>query len=180
MAVERRAVYSKWYGSHALSRDKKGAKDWLNKWKPLLNSIEFNVCCLNLAIVLIMSSNVRVQTRQASRGKPKSSSRLSSSRGKGKSTPSSSGRTTRSVSSTRASSSKRRRVDGSSDGEVEAPLTRKDIPVIVKAVMDAMPGAATHQPLDDADTVERPGELDDLCCKNSLRIPFCVHARVRG
>ena len=34
------------------------------------------------------------------------------------------------------------------------PLTRKDIPVIVKAVMDAMPGASTHQPLDDVDTVE--------------------------
>ena len=115
-----------------------------------------------------MSSNVRVQTRQASKGKSKSSSRLSS-RGKGKSSPSSSGRTTRSVSSTRASSSKRRRVDGPSGGEVEAsveaPLTRKDIPAIVKAVMDAMPGAATHQPLDDVDTVERPGELDDLCCK---------------
>ena len=107
--------------------------------------------------------------RQASRGKSKSSSRLSSSRGKGKSTSSSSGRTTRSVSSTRASSSERRRVDGSSDGEVEAsvkaPLTRKDIPVIVKAVMDVMPGTAAHQPLDDVDTVERPGELDDLCCK---------------
>ena len=92
------------------------------------------------------------------KGKSRSSSRLSSSRGKGKSTPSSSGRTTRSVSSTCASSSKRRRVDGSSDGEVEvsveAPLTRKDIPVIVKAVTDAMPGAATHQPLDDVDTVE--------------------------
>ena len=111
-----------------------------------------------------MSSNVRVQTRQASRGKSKSSSRLSS-RGKRKSPPSSSGRTARSVSSTSASSSKRQRVDGSSGGEVEAPLTRKDIPAIVKAIMDAMPGTATHQPLDDMDTVKRPGELDDLCCK---------------
>ena len=116
-----------------------------------------------------MSTNVRVQTRQASRGKSKSISWLSSSRGKGKSIPRSSGRATRSVSSTRTSSTKRRRVNGSSDGKieasVEAPLTRKDILVIVKAVMDAMPGAATHQPLDDVDTVERPGELDDLCCK---------------
>ena len=88
------------------------------------------------------------------------------------------------VSSTCASSSKRRRVDGSSDGEVEAsveaPLTRKDIPVIVKAVMVAMPGAATHQPLDDVDTVERPGELNDLCCEIVSHIPFCVHARVHG
>ena len=127
-----------------------------------------------------MSTNVRVQTRQASRGKSKSSSRSSSSRGKGKSTPSSSEKTTQSVSSTRASSSKRRRVDGSSDGDVEAPLTRKDITVIVKAVMDAMPGASTHQPLDDVDTVEQPGELDDLCCKIVSRLPFCVHVRVRG
>ena len=123
-----------------------------------------------------MSSNVRVQTRQASRGKSKSSSQLSS-RGKGKSPPSSSGRTARSISSTCASSSKRQRVDGSSGGEVEAPLTRKDIPAIVKAVMDAMPGAATHQPLDDVDTVERPGELDDLCCK----IVYVYHsASMRG
>ena len=72
----------------------------------------------------------------------------------------------RSVSSTCASSSKRRRVDSSYDGEVkasvEAPLTKKDILVIVKAVMDAMPGAATHQPLDNVDTVKRPGELHDL------------------
>ena len=60
------------------------------------------------------------------------------------------------------------------------PLTRKDIPVIVKAVMDAMPGAVTHQPLDDVDTVERPGELDNLCCKIVSCIPFCVHAQVRG
>ena len=114
------------------------------------------------------------------RGKSKSSSWLSSSRGKGKSIPSSFWKTTWIVSSTRASSSKRRRVDGSSDGEVKVPLTRKDIPVIVKAVMDAMPGVATHQPQDDVDTVERPGELDDLCCKIVSRIPFCVHAWVCG
>ena len=115
-----------------------------------------------------MSSIGHVQTRQASRGKSKSSSRLSS-RGKEKSPPSSSGRTAQSVSSTRTSSSKRRRIDSSSGDEVEASveasLTRKDIPAIVKAVMDAMPGAATHQPLDDVDTVEQLGELDDLCCK---------------
>ena len=36
MAVEQRAVYSKWHRSHGLLRDKKGAKDWLNKWKPNL------------------------------------------------------------------------------------------------------------------------------------------------
>ena len=54
------------------------------------------------------------------------------------------------------------------------------MPVIVKAVMDAMPGAATHQPLDDVDTVERLGELDDLCCKIVSRMPFCIHARVHG
>ena len=122
--------------------------------------------------------------RQASSGKSKSSSRLSSSRGKGKSTPSSSGKTTRSISFTCTSSSKRQRVDGSSDGKVEAsveaPFTRKDIPVIVKAVMDAMPGVATHQPLEDVDTVERLGELDDLCCKIVSRIPFCFHAWVRS
>ena len=89
-----------------------------------------------------------------------------------------------SVSSTRASSSKRRRVDCSSDGEVEASvealLTRKDIPVIFKAVMDAMLGAATHQPLDDVDTVEQLGELDNLCCKIVSHIPFCIHVWVRG
>ena len=90
-------------------------------------------------------------------------------------------KTTQSVSSTRTSSSKRRRVDGSSDGNVEAPsLTRKDIPVIIKAVMDAMPGSFTHQPLNDVDTVGRPGELDDLCCKIVLWLPFYVHAQVRG
>ena len=135
---------------------------------------------MNLAIVLIMSTNVRVQTRQASRGKSKSSSRSSSSGGKGKSTPSSSERTMQSVSSTRAPSSKKRRVNDSSDGNVVAPLTRKDIPVIVKAVMDAMPGTSTHQPLDNVNTVERPGELDDLCCKMVLWLPFCVHERVCG
>ena len=87
---------------------------------------------------------------------------------------------THASSSTRASSSKRRRVDGSSDGNIDAPLTWKDIPVIVKAVMDAMPGVSTHQPLDDVDTVERPGELDDLCCKIVSQLPFCVHAWVRS
>ena len=80
---------------------------------------------------------------------------LSSSRGKGKSTPSSSEKTMQTISSTRTSCSKRWRVDGSSDSDVEAPpLLRKDIPVIVKTVMDAMPGASTHQPLNDVDTVE--------------------------
>ena len=58
------------------------------------------------------------------------------------------------VSSTRTSSSKRRRVDGSSDSNVEAPLTRKDIPVIVKDVMDVMLGASMHQPLKDVDIVK--------------------------
>ena len=176
--MEQRTVYSEWHRSHALSRDKKAPKTSWTSGNPTY------LCWLNLAIVLIMSTNVRIQTRQASRGRSKSSSRLSSSHGKGKSTPSSSGKTTRSISSTRASSSMRRRVDGSSDGEVEAsveaPHTRKNIPLIVKVVMDAMPGAATHQPLNDVDTVERPGELDDLCCKIVSHIPFCVHARVRG
>ena len=45
------------------------------------------------------------------------------------------------------------------------PLTRKAIPVIFKAVMNAVQGAFTHQPLDDVDIVERPGKLDDLLCK---------------
>ena len=70
-----------------------------------------------------------------------------------------------SVSSTHASNSKRRKVNSSSDDNVDAPLTRKGILVIVKAVMDTKPGASTHQPLDDMGTVKWPGELDNLCCK---------------
>ena len=47
-----------------------------------------------------------------------------------------------------------------------SPLPYKEgHPGNFKAVMDAMLGASTHQPLDDVDTVERPGELDDVCCK---------------
>ena len=69
----------------------------------------------------------------------------------------------------------------SSDGDVEPPPYKEGHPGNFKAVMDAMPGASTHQPLDDVDTaVERPGELDDLCCKIVSLLPFCIHARVRG
>ena len=129
-----------------------------------------------------MSTNVQVQMRQVSRGKSKSSSWSSSSRGKGKSTPSFFKKTMQRVSSTHTSSSKRRRVNGFSDGDVEAPLTRKDISVIVNAVMDAMPGASTHQPMEDMDTVERLGELDVLCCKNSFAVTIlhpCAGSQVK-
>ena len=85
------------------------------------------------------------------------------------------------VSSTRTSSSKRWRVNGFSDGDIKAPLTRKDNPVIVNAVMDAVPGVSTHQPLEYVDTVERLGELEVLCCKNSFAVTIlhpCAGLRV--
>ena len=92
--------------------------------------------------------------------KSKSSSQLYSNCGKGKSTPAFSVNTTWGISSTRALNAKKHQVDSHTDGDLDAPLTRKDIPAIVKAVMDSMPGESTHQLSDEMDTVEQPGELD--------------------
>ena len=72
-------------------------------------------------------------------------------RGKGKSTPASTVNATQGASSTRASNTKKRRVDYHSDANIDTPLTRKDIPSIVKAVIDTMPGTSTHQLPDDVD-----------------------------
>ena len=47
--MERRAVYSKGYGSRALSRDKKAPKDWWKKWKtsPLFTDAPPQLSCNN-------------------------------------------------------------------------------------------------------------------------------------
>ena len=56
--------------------------------------------------------------------------------------------------------------DSHTESDLDAPLTRKDILAIVKAVMDSMPGASIDQLPDEMDIVERAGELDIiLCCK---------------
>ena len=128
-----------------------------------------------------MSTVVRVQTRQTSRAKSKSSQQS----WQGKIYPSflcsSSVNATRGVSSICASNTKKRQVDSNIDGDLNDSLTRKVIPAIVKAAMDSMPGASTHQLPDEIDTVERPGELDIiLCCKIVSRLPICVHMQVRG
>lgn len=135
-----------------------GAKGWQNKWKSLIVITLFSVTVLlNLAIVLIMFTDVQIQKRQTSRTKSKSSSWSSSNHGKGKSTPS---LITQDVSSTHASSSKKCKADSHFDGDIDSPLTRKDILVIAKAV--TMPGKSIHQSPDDLDTVEQPDELDNL------------------
>ena len=159
--MERHPVYSEWHRSHVLSRDKKGAKDCLNKWKSHLIVLSESGYCVNFIYEFSSPDETSFKGE-----KSRSSSWSSSSRGKGKSTPSSSEKTTQSVSSTRASS----RFQEAEGRRLflrwrRAPSpTRKAILVIFKVVMDVMPGASTHQPLDDVDTVERPGELDDVCC----------------
>lgn len=98
----------------------KGDKDWQNKWKSLIIITLFSVTVLlNLAIVLIMFTDVQIQKRQMLRTKSKSSSWSSNNRGKGKSTPS---LITQNVSSTHASSSKKRKVDSHFDGDIDSPL----------------------------------------------------------
>ena len=67
-----------------LSHDKKGAKDWLNKWKSNLIVLSESGYCVNYVYECSSPDEISVK------GKSKSSSRSSSSRGKGKSTPSSS------------------------------------------------------------------------------------------
>ena len=72
-----------------LSCDKKGAKDWLNKWKSNLVVLSESGYCVNYVYEFLSPDETSVKG-----GKSKSSSRSSNSRGKGKSTPSSSEKTT--------------------------------------------------------------------------------------
>ena len=104
-----------------------------------------------------MFTDVQIQKRKTTRMKSKSSSWSSSNHGRGKSTPS---LITQDVSSTHASSSKKHKVDSHFDGDIDIPLTRKDILVIAKTV--TMSGESIIQSPDDLDTVEQPGELDNL------------------
>ena len=92
-----------------------------------------------------MSMVARVQTRQALRVKSNSSRRSDSTCGMGASTPATTVNATQGASSTHASNAKKRRVDSHFDADIDTPLTRKYILSIVKAVIDAMPGASTHQ-----------------------------------
>ena len=143
-----------------LSRDKKGAKDWLNKWKSNLIVLSESGYCVNYVYEFSSPDETSVKGGNLSQVAGQAVVVVKES------LPQATLKKLHKTSVPPAPLVPRGRRSTAPLTVTSTPLIRKAIPVIFKAVMDAMQGASTaHQPMDDVDTVERPGKLDDLCCK---------------